>query len=108
MKRYTLNNEQWLHIPKVELTPEEIDILKGEDNEQSQALREDIEGRHQPIAATNEEIDVLSEIYGNYLPEMDENDVFEFMSFNIAVENKKAIGCFNYKLNGNHVNVIIK
>jgi hypothetical protein len=106
MKRYTFN-EQWLHIPNVELTAEEVEALRGKDEEKAQEARYAINERAKPISATSEEIDVLTDIYADHLPKMEEDDVFEFMSFNVAVGNNKAVGSFNYKLNGNHINVII-
>lgn len=109
MKKYkAINESSWVEIPHVILTDEEIHTLNNGTEEEIAALGEDVIVRSAPIEVPVEElVDVLA-IYDDYKPEISEGDVYDLISFDIALLGEVRMGAYNYKLNNNIYNVILK
>lgn len=109
MKTYkAINESSWVEIPNVILTDEEINTLNKGTEEEIAALREDVKVRSTPIEVPVEELVGLLAIYDEYKPELKEGDIYDLISFNIAILGDQKMGAYNYKLNNNIVNVILK
>jgi hypothetical protein len=108
MKQYkAINESSWVEIPRVILTDEEIHTLNKGTEEEKAALREDMKVRSTPIEVPVEElVDVLA-IYNEYKPDLQEDDLYNLISFDIALLGEVRMGAYNYKLNKNIVNVIL-
>ena len=109
MKQYkAINESSWVEIPHRILTDDEIHTLNNGTEEEKAALNEDIEIRSTPIGVPVEDlVDVLA-IYDEYKPEISEDDLYNLISFDIALLGDVRMGAYNYKLNKNIVNVILK
>jgi hypothetical protein len=109
MKQYkAINESSWVEIPHLILTDEEIHTLNNGTEEEKAALNKDIEIRSTPIEVPVENlVDVLA-IYDEYKPEISEDDLYNLISFDIALLGDVRMGAYNYKLNKNIVNVILK
>jgi hypothetical protein len=109
MKKYkAINESSWVEIPEVVVTPEELDILNNGTKKKIEALKKDIIDRSAPIEIPVEElVDVLA-IYDKYKPEIKEGDVYELISFDMVVRREKIMGAYNYKINNNIRNVILR
>jgi hypothetical protein len=109
MKKYTSNNGlDWFLLPEVLLTEEQIEIMVSGTDEQKESVLQQVEQERAPQKLEGEEFDFCVSIYNKYKPELKEGDDYVFMSFNFALNGEKAVGSYNYKLNGNINNVILK
>lgn len=109
MKRYkAINESSWVEIPEVVVTPEELGILKNGTKKKIETLKKDIIDRGNPIDIPVEELVGVLAIYDKYKPDLKEGDVYELISFNMVVRREKIMGAYNYKLNNNIRNVILR
>jgi hypothetical protein len=108
MKKYKAINESiWVQIIDVTITEGEALILNSGTEEQIAALEEDIKLRSTPTNVVGEELANLLAVYNEYKPTLKEGDVYDLISFNVAMSAEKRMGAYNYKLNKNIVNVIL-
>lgn len=109
MKKYrAINESNWVQLIDVNITQEEYHILINGTEEEIAALEEDIKVRRTPVNVTGEELSNLLAIYNEYKPQLKEGDVYNLLSFDIAISEDLRMGAYNYKLNNNIVNVILK
>lgn len=109
MKKYkAINESSWVEIPNVTLTQEEVEILSNGTDEEIAAVREAIKVRNTPIEVPVEDLVDILAIYDEYKPELQEGDVYDLISFDLAIRGEERMGAYNYKLNRNIVNVILK
>lgn len=109
MKKYkAINESSWVEIPEVVVTPEELGILKNGTKKKIEALKNDIISRGTPIDIPVEELVGVLAIYDKYKPELKQGDVYELISFDMVVRREKVMGAYNYKLNNNIRNVILR
>jgi len=108
MKKYkAINESSWVEIIDVNITEEEANILSNGTEEEIAALKEDVKVRSTPIEVPVEELVGLLAIYDEYKPELKEDDIYDLISFDIAISGEERMGAYNYKLNRNIVNVIL-
>lgn len=109
MKKYkAINEQEWIELVDISITMEEALILEGDDKEAAAATLADIESRFQDINLSGEELDNIISIYNSYKPKLAEEDVYELISFDIAMNENVKMGSYNYKLNNQLFNVILK
>jgi len=108
MKKYkAINESSWVKLIDVTITEAEALILNSGTEEQIAALEEDIKLRSTPTNVVGEELANLLAVYNEYKPTLKEGDVYDLISFNVAMSAEKRMGAYNYKLNKNIVNVIL-
>jgi hypothetical protein len=108
MKKYkAINESSWVKLIDVTITEGEALMLNTGTEEQIAALEEDIKLRSTPTNVVGNELADLLAIYNSYKPTLKEGDVYDLISFNVAISAEKRMGAYNYKLNKNIVNVIL-
>ena len=109
MKRYSKRGEaEWMVTTNVVMTEAQIDILKNGTQEQKDSLIEQLRVENQPKIANEEELDYCLTVYSKYKPELKEGDVYKLISFDFTGQDEVVRGAYNYSLNGNINNVILK
>lgn len=109
MKRYTSKNGlDWFLLPEVVLSEEQITIMKEGTEEEKAVVIEAINLAKAPIQLDGEELDFCLEVYAKYKPKVKEGDDYTFLSFDFASDGVVNLGSYNYKLNKNINNVILK
>lgn len=109
MKRYSKKGlDEWFVATDVVMTNEQIDILKNGTQEQKDLLIEQLKVENQPKIASLEESEYCELIYNKFKPVIAESDIYKLISFNFTGQNEAVRGAYNYSLNGNINNVILK
>ena len=70
-----------------------------------------VENSETEVKIEGSELAEVETIYNSLKPEVKEGDLYELISFNLALENGVEglrLGAYNYKFNGGIINVIIK
>ena len=109
MKRYTSKNGiDWFILPEVGLSEEQITVMKEGTEEEKAVVIEAINLAKAPVQLDGEELDFCLSVYAKYKPEVNKDDNYTFLSFDFASDGVVNLGAYNYKLNGNINNVILK
>ena len=109
MKRYTSKNGiDWYVLPEVVLSEEQITVMKEGTEEEKAVVIEAINLAKEPVQLDSEELDFCLEVYAKYKPEFKEDDNYTFLSFDFASDGVLNLGAYNYKLNKNINNIILK
>jgi hypothetical protein len=109
MKRYTSKNEiDWYVLPEVVLSEEQITVMKERTEKEKAVVIEAINLAKEPVQLDGEELDFCLSVYAKYKPEVKEGDDYTFLSFDFASDGVVNLGAYNYKLNKNINNVILK
>jgi len=111
MDKYTIENNEFFRVVDIIATPKELDVFKSGTKEEKTALAADLKDKFPNVLIDGDELAMVETVYNMFKPELKEEDVYELISFDVAlmdgVEGKK-FGAYNYKLNDKISNVIIK
>jgi len=112
MNKYrAISETEFIKLADVQITEAEYDVFKNGTQEERLALKDDLDLRFSNVTIEGAELDLLTTAYNSYKPELKDGDVYELISFDIAMaggmEDDK-MGAYNYKLNNQIINVILK
>jgi hypothetical protein len=112
MNKYrAISETEFIKLADVQITEAEYDVFKNGTQEERLALKDDLDLRFSNVTIEGSELDLLTTVYNSYKPELNDGDVYELISFDIAMaggmEDDK-MGAYNYKLNNQVINVILK
>lgn len=112
MKRYkAISDTEFVRIVDIQYTPEEVEAFVNGTKEERLALMTDLEERFADVALEGSELAELETVYNAYKPVLKDGDVYELISFDVALENGvegAKMGAYNYKLNNKICNVILR
>jgi hypothetical protein len=112
MNRYkAISETEFIKFPSQELTEQEIHTLNKGTEEEILALKEDIKQRVAPVVLEGAELAEVETVYYAYKPQLEEGDDYKLISFDLTLQNGlegKRFGAYNYKLNKQIFNVILK
>jgi hypothetical protein len=91
----------WIELKQVQLTEEQINILKSGDTEAQTTLNLQIKKQIEGVA---EESDILiSNVkYAEIKPLLRDTDVYELITIDISIDAEKTTGILNCRVNGEH------
>tara|TARA_R110000822_G_scaffold127096_1_gene262318 strand:+ start:168 stop:479 length:312 start_codon:yes stop_codon:yes gene_type:complete len=87
----------WVEINRIELTAEQIAILKSDDSDTKINLIAQLKEQKES-AASDEDTIVCNAKYAEIKPTLKETDLYELISFDIANDS----GILNCRVNGEH------
>jgi len=112
MNRYkAISETEFVKSADVYITEAEYNIFKEGTKEEKIALKADLDSRFPDVTLEGAELDLLITAYNSFKPELKDEDVYELISFNIAMAggmDDVKMGSYNYKLNNQIINVILK
>lgn len=112
MNRYkAISETEFIKFPSQELTEQEIHTLNKGTEEEILALKEEIKQRVAPVVLEGAELAEVETVYYAYKPQLEEGDDYTLISFEVVLENGvegSILGAYNYKLNKQIFNVILK
>jgi phosphoribosylformimino-5-aminoimidazole carboxamide ribonucleotide (ProFAR) isomerase len=112
MNRYrAISDTEFLRIVDIEFTEEDIQRLSTATKEEREAIYNELDAKFADVAIEGTELAEVDTVYNMFKPELKEGDVYELISFDIALDNGVEgvkMGAYNYKLNNKICNVIIK
>lgn len=112
MKKYkAISDTEFVRIVDIQCTPEEVEVFVNGTKEEKLALMTDLEERFADVALEGAELAELETVYNAYKPVLKDGDVYELISFDVALQNGlegAKMGAYNYKLNKNIRNVILR
>lgn len=112
MNRYrAISDTEFLRIVDIEFAEEDIQRLSTATKEEREVIYNELDVRFADVAIEGSELAEVETVYNMFKPTLKEGDVYELISFDLAlsdgVEGIK-MGAYNYKLNNNIFNVILK
>jgi len=112
MKKYrAISDTEFLRVVDIEITQEEKLMLSTATKEEKRAFYDALDVKFADVTIEGSELAEVETVYNMFKPNLKEGDVYELISFDLAladgVEGVK-MGAYNYKLNNNIFNVILK
>lgn len=112
MKRYkAISDTEFVRIIDIQFTPEEAQAFVNGTKEEKSALMAELEQKFTDVALEGAELAELETVYNAYKPVLKDGDVYELISFDLALENGvegAKMGAYNYKINNQIFNVILR
>ena len=112
MNRYkAISETEFVKLPTYTLTEEEIDILENGTEQEIEAVKADVAQKIAPIVLEGAELAEVETVYYAYKPQLEEGDDYKLISFDLTLQDGlegKRFGAYNYKLNKQIFNVILK
>lgn len=112
MNRYrAISDTEFLRVVDIEFTEEDIQRLSNATKEEKIAIYNELDAKFADVAIEGSELAEVETVYNMFKPVLNEGDVYELISFDVALSNGVEgikMGAYNYKLNNNIFNVILK
>lgn len=112
MKIYKAVSEtEFVKLPTYTLTQEEINILENGTDEEIEAVKAEVAQKIAPVTIQGAELAEVETVYHTYKPQLEEGDNYILISFDLTLQDGlegKRFGAYNYKLNKQIFNVILK
>ena len=112
MNRYkAISDTEFVRIVDIQYTSEEKEAFVNGTKEDKLALMAELEERFADVVLEGAELAELETVYNSYKPVLKDGDVYELISFDVALENGvegAKMGAYNYKINNQIFNVILR
>lgn len=112
MNKYkAISETEFVKLPTYNLTEEEINILENGTEQEIEAVKAEVAQKIAPVALEGAELAEVETVYYSYKPQLEEGDDYKLLSFDVTLENGvegRIFGAYNYKLNKQIFNVILK
>jgi hypothetical protein len=112
MKKYrAISDTEFLRVVDIEFTEEDKIRFRAATKEERQAIYNELDAQFADVQIEGSELAEVETVYNMLKPELKEGDVYELISFDVALSNGVEgikMGAYNYKINNKIFNVIIK
>jgi len=105
MKTFRLDSsENWVEIKDFKLTEVQSNLLNSNDEKDLIKKNElialiDSKTKFTPI---EKDLILLNSVYEHFKPKIEATDIYECISFDYVLNQKKSSGIFNYRVNNEH------
>lgn len=112
MNKYkAISETEFVKLPSYNLNEEEINILENGTEQEIEAVKAEVAQKIAPITLEGAELSEVETVYYAHKPQLEEGDDYKLLSFDVTLENGvegRIFGAYNYKLNKQIFNVILK